>query len=156
MLKILFVCTGNTCRSPMAEAVFRHEAVKNIFPFSVDVSSAGLAAFAGEEATEHVRQLLGSEGIDIRGHRALKVNSDLVDESDLILTMTRSHYSQLVACFPNAAPKTYLLKEFAGENDSGSEIEDPIGSGLEKYQQVLEEIRVSIKKIILKLKESYR
>ena len=153
MLKILFVCTGNTCRSPMAEALFKNELANHHLPFDVGIFSAGLSANKGDKVNHTARQLLESEGIDLSNHYAVNINQKMIHEADLIFVMTHDHLSRILANFPAAEGKTYLLKEFADRRWVGSEIEDPLGLGLEKYRVVLEEIRTSIKKIIYKFVE---
>jgi protein-tyrosine-phosphatase len=147
---LIFVCTGNTCRSVMAEAMMRRE--KATLKCDLETASAGMAALDGAGATMHVRSLLAAEGIDVHAHAARNLDEEMVHRADLILVMTRQHREQLIEKFPAAAQKTYLLKEYAGIKDENPDISDPFGGSREKYRITLEEIRKCITNIVGKLK----
>lgn len=155
-LRIVFVCTGNTCRSPIAEALCMHEIKNQQLPIKIEPFSAGLMAIEGEVASELARQLMAAEGINLESHRARNICSEMIDNADLILAMTDQHCQVLLERYPQAVRSTYTLKTYAGFSPDDCDIEDPYLGNPEKYKQVIEEIRVSIKKIIHKLSEEYK
>lgn len=147
MQRILFVCTGNTCRSPMAEAMFRVKAGEKL-----EIRSAGMAAFDGQQASEYARQVLTQRGIN-HDHRAQRLNDALINWADLVLTMTKGHKSAIAQIFPNAMQKVYTLKEYAGSGGS-ADIADPFGGPLEEYQKCAAEIDDALEKLYEKLNKT--
>ena len=108
--KVLLVCTGNTCRSPMAEAILTRLAEEK--GVVVSVRSAGLFAMDGADASENTRKVLEERGIR-HSHRARSVDPELIEWADLILTMTMSHKWRLISTNPDSVDKVYTLKEYA-------------------------------------------
>jgi len=105
-MNILFVCTGNTCRSTMAEAMFRRDGTHQ-------VRSAGVAAETGAKASRGAIAVLGKRGIDLAEHRAQMVTDELVQWAEIILTMTKRHKEVVCERFPSALGKIHTIKEFA-------------------------------------------
>lgn len=112
-MKILFVCTGNTCRSPMAEHLFRNMAEKE--KLNVEVRSAGISAYIGSPASKKAVEALKEKGVQA-SHKSRPLNKEMIDWADLVLTMTESHKQLVINRFPKAVDKVFVLKEFV-END---------------------------------------
>ncbi len=135
MRKILFVCTGNICRSPMAEGLLK--AMREDF----SVSSAGVSSVDGWNATPEAIEVMQEKGIDISGHSARQVTGDIIIDAELVLTMTTRHKNILKKDFPEAADRIFTLKEFAG---TGIDIEDPYFTSKGFYEMILSEIKEAL------------
>ncbi|GAF10191.1 low molecular weight protein tyrosine phosphatase [Paenibacillus pini JCM 16418] len=114
MKHILFVCTGNTCRSPMAEALLRKLATER--GISLEVRSAGVAAMEGTSISHHAEAVLRDHEI-YDSLTSSSLRSETVEWSDLILTLTGSHKQHVIHNFPHAADKTFTLKEFTEDDE---------------------------------------
>lgn len=146
MTKVLFVCTGNTCRSPLAESLLRNMNIPG-----VEVRSAGTFASDGSEASTNTKKVLEEKGIP-HNHKSSMLSEDLVQWADRILTMTVGHKTTVIDLFPQTMAKVFTLKEFAGV-DGDKDIGDPYGGSVEVYRATYEEIKVAIDSIVEKTKE---
>lgn len=154
----LMVCTGNTCRSPMAECLMKKHlaerlgcSVDQLTERGVNVLSAGVAASEGAEASRESVQVMSDCGLDLSLHESQPVNETMVQSADLILTMTKSHRNALVSYWPEAASRTFVL------SDGSDDVADPIGGTTEHYQRCAQQIddyvRKWVEKITLNLPE---
>lgn len=130
---ILFVCTGNTCRSPMAACMARALLAENNKDW-VQVDSRGLAAAEGEPASENAQIVMERMGLDLSAHRARQLTGEDLAKADLIVTMTEAHKRALLAV---RSQGVVTLKELAGEQ---GDIVDPFGGSLDRYMDCAEEI----------------
>lgn len=145
--RVLFVCTGNSCRSVMAEGLLR-KALGERQHSNVEVLSAGIAAFNGLGPTQETLTLLAKEGIDMSAHRSQRVSRIMLKSSDLILVMDEMHQSRILEISPNIQKRVYLLKEFAKIIDNDLNIGDPIGQGMDYYEKTFYTIKEAVEKIV--------
>ena len=129
---VLLVCTGNTCRSAMAEGILR-SLLPEQHRTAVRVESAGTAGLSGAPATAHARDVCAEHGVDIRAHESRALTPGVLAGADLVIAMTRAHRAQIGAFLPGASRRTHLLSELAREGEV--DVPDPIGAPREEYER---------------------
>lgn len=155
-MNILLVCTGNTCRSPMAGALFLqclNKCQHQVEPRHFQVLSAGVYARNGFPASKEAIQVMAEEHIDLNGHRSLSISESLINDADVILTMSTANRDYLKYHFPQQADSIFALKEFAGEKPG--DVEDPYGLGVEAYRLCLRQLQELIPQAVARIIAGY-
>ncbi|QYJ15066.1 Protein-arginine-phosphatase [Rubrobacter xylanophilus DSM 9941] len=146
---VLFVCTANICRSPMAAALFNALAEERSLPHRAE--SAGVAALEGAGMAPYAREALAELGIRDEGHRAQQVSRELLERADLVLVMGPRHLREIERSF-GSSRKVYTLRGFVGEAD-GEEIPDPYGFTAHAYRASLRQLLEYVEGVLERLRE---
>lgn len=147
MTHVIFICTGNICRSAMAHGylnyVLEKENIYNVF-----VSSAGTSTYDGSPATKYAIDAISKYGVDLTNHRSTSIeNSDILN-ADYILVMTNRHKREVISRWPKLESKVHLLKEYV-EDSPYEDIDDPWGLSIEVYNDCAKEIVETIDKFVM-------
>ncbi len=149
MFSVLFVCTGNICRSPMAEGLFRRkmmiEAPENLRE-KMWVESCGIYAYDGNKPSENSVKVCAKNGVDIANHRSKAINRVLIEQSDLIFAMSIDHLNFIQENFPGARHKSYLFKVFGKDRavTIADSVPDPMGFSMDFYVKTFADINTTI------------
>lgn len=143
MDKIIFICTGNTCRSPMAEGLFRAHGGED--KTGLTAASAGLFTQDGMPASQNAVAAAAELGADITAHRSRMLTPELARDAHYLVCMTGAHYDRLCELFPDCADKVFTLLP--------EDISDPFGGDLETYRRAAAEIDKGVRSIIERLSQ---
>lgn len=151
--RVLFVCTGNTCRSPLAALALLAELGEDAA--RVDVRSAGTAAHPGQAASEGSRRVAAEDGFDLSGHRSRSVTASMARDADLVFVMTPTHRSALEA-LGVAGDQIHVMSEWPGTGQPDLPVFDPFGASFEAYEECWRRLRLHAKRIAPEVRQALR
>lgn len=149
-MKIMFICTGNICRSAMADWLMKKKLEEKNMQ-NVEVCSSGIFAMKDDISTDEAIEVMEEYGVNLKQHRATPTQKSNIEQMDLVLCMTLSHKQTLINSYPNMKEKIYTLKEYVGMSENGIDIKDPWGYGLATYRFCTAEIDTALDKLIEKI-----
>ena len=156
-MKIMFICTGNICRSAMAHVMFEDKIKQNDIK-GIEVYSCGIYAENGDRATYNAIEVMDEYGINIKEHKATNIRNSNIDQMDLILCATNSHKIAVLDLYPKLLDKVYTLKEYVNYDKQYHDklnIKDPWGYDVETYRYCAAEIDECLELLLKKLKDDY-
>ena len=145
---VLFVCTGNTCRSPMAEAWFNHRAAE-LGLSGFRAVSAGLCAAPGAPASPQAREVMREAGVALDDFHSRPLTGAMLAAAELVVAMTDGHRRKILAAAPELRDRCFRLADFAGSTD----IADPYGGTTEVYRQCFAAMRPALENLIEQLRD---
>lgn len=148
-MKIMFICTGNICRSAMAHKMLEKKAKEE--NKDIEVYSCGVFAEDGDVPTYEGIDVMREYGIDLSKHRATNIRNSNIKDMDVILCATTSHKNNVISMYPELKEKVYTMKEYAGYDKKDIDIKDPWGYGIATYRMCAAEIEDCINKYVEKL-----
>lgn len=152
MFDIMFVCTGNICRSAMADCILNDKILKKGLSDKLRVCSSGVSAYNGDIPTDEAIFVMRNEfDLDLSSHRATNVADSDIMQMDLILAMTLRHKFFLISMYPELKDKIYTLREYVGDDENSANIDDPYGYGESVYSSCAAQINDCIDKLLVKL-----
>lgn len=153
-MKIMFICTGNICRSAMAHWLFKKKLEQNNIT-NIEIYSSGIYAMDGDTSTHEAIEVMKEYGVDLKKHKATNIRRSNIKDMDIILCMTISHKRDLIYMYPELKEKIYTLKEYVKDDKNGIEIKDPWGYDIVTYRFCASEIDTCLDKLIETITTSY-